>query len=88
MKESDIEREVCDYKGTWTSLKVHVRHWPDRIFFGEKKVVFMEFKTEKGKLSAGQRSYFIFLESLGFPVYVVRSVQSGIEILNQEFNKR
>ena len=81
--ESSIERAVCAYakKQGYLALKFvspGSRGVPDRIFINELgKVMFVEFKTEKGVTSPLQQLWINRLRKHHKLVYIVRSVESG-----------
>jgi hypothetical protein len=83
--EKEIERRVKREFPAILSLKTHVRHWPDQIFFlPGGKVIFMEFKQKGKKPREGQRACHMRLLEQGFDAWVVDSVERGIEILEEE----
>lgn len=82
MRESYIEREVKRRFPAAMVLKTHVRHWPDTVFFlPDSRVVLIEFKAPGELPRPGQVCMIERLRKLGFPVYVVDSVDEGLEIL-------
>lgn len=54
---------------------------PDRLFLREGVAVFIEFKSEKGRLTVGQEREHARLRAAGFPVFVCRSVQEALDAL-------
>ncbi|GFO72947.1 hypothetical protein BJAS_P3484 [Bathymodiolus japonicus methanotrophic gill symbiont] len=57
MKESKLEKKVCDYaesKG-WGNVKTYSKGYPDRVFYKDGKALFIEFKTKKGVVSEAQK---------------------------------
>ena len=90
LAESQIEAEVCGYaerRGalTFKFSSPNRRGVPDRIFiFPGGKAVFIEFKSAKGKLSPLQKRTFDKLWERGCRVSVVRSVETGREIVDKE----
>jgi len=52
---------------------------PDLIVIGDKKVWFMEVKTEDGRQSPKQRLVQAMLEERGFDYHLVRSVEDAIK---------
>jgi hypothetical protein len=83
--EKEIERRVKREFPAIISLKIHVRHWPDRaFFFPGGRTVFVEFKAKGKTPREGQVAYKQRLEKQGFAVYVVDSVENGIAILQKE----
>ena len=80
--ERDIERRVKREFPAILALKIHVRHWPDTVFFlPGGKTVFIEFKRPGQKPRFGQNAYLERLEKHGFDVHVVDDVDQGIDIL-------
>lgn len=55
---------------------------PDRIFIKNNNVIFIEFKSDKGKLTLKQEITIEDMLSKGAKVYVCNNVQKAIEILN------
>lgn len=89
MSESQIEAasvKAANRLG-WYGLKLHcvsVVGLPDRMFIGHGKVVFIEYKTEKGALSKVQIAAHRKFAQHGITVHVARSVADTIEILERE----
>ena len=55
---------------------------PDRIFISPHgEVFFIEFKSEKGKLSQLQKKVIKDIEHYNVEVYVIDNVEDGLEIL-------
>jgi hypothetical protein len=55
---------------------------PDRMFISPTgNVFFIEFKTMKGILSALQKKIHAEIENKGIKVYVIRNIESGLEVL-------
>ena len=81
--ESTIERNVCKYAREQGYLALKFvspgqRGVPDRIFINELgKVMFVEFKTEKGVVSPLQQMWINRLRKQHKLVYIIRSVESG-----------
>lgn len=46
-----------------------------------KHGMWIEFKTKKGILSEGQKSFIVLMEFLGYPCVVARSVDEGIQAI-------
>lgn len=59
-----------------------IKGLPDRMFIGHGKVVFIEYKREKGVLSPMQRRIHALFEQHGHTVHVCRSVDETIKVLN------
>ena len=81
MKESMIEKKVCDYatKKGWLVFKcTGLKGVPDRIFHKEGKTFYIEFKRMEGKLSKIQEVFIRRLTASGIAVYVINSVEGGI----------
>lgn len=84
MKESVIEKKVKEYgkKLGFTSFKFSSpanKGVPDQIFLKKDAVIFIEFKTKTGKLSALQEKN---LHTIGKNAYVVNCVEDGEKLLN------
>lgn len=88
MLEKQIEKKVCDYAKSlgWRHRKYQTpayRGAPDRVFYKHpRRVFFIEFKSARGKLSDLQRREIELLQSEGFDVFVVSSVEEGKTILD------
>ena len=88
MRESAIEKAICRYAKSVGILQFKFTSpnragVPDRIFlFPNRKVIFMEKKTPKGKLSRLQENEIRIIHKYGHCVYVVDSVEQGKEILD------
>ena len=86
VSESKIEKAVCRHwkKQGWWPIKltaIGVRGAPDRMMCGHGKIVLIEFKTPKGRLSPGQVAFHSKLWSkCGIHAHVVRSVEEGIQL--------
>lgn len=88
--EKDIENKFASYAAKLgclcKRLKLEgVKGWPDRtIFCPGRHVFFIEFKRPSGSESEHQKVTRRILESLGFSVYVIDSVEEAKEILRSE----
>ncbi len=88
MRESAIERAICQHAKDVGILQFKFTSpnrsgVPDRIFlFPDRKVIFMEMKTPKGRLSRLQENEIRIIHKYGHCVYVVDSVEQGKEILD------
>ena len=90
MKEKDIEAKITKkakdlgflvYKFSSPSH----RGVPDRIFISpEGGVFFIEFKSEKGKLTELQNKVITDIRLQGVEVFVVNNVKTGLEILDSK----
>ena len=85
--ERDIEKAsvIAAKQAGWYGLKMVttlVKGLPDRLFIGYGKVVFIEYKCEKGVLSPKQKSIHKLFAQYGHTVHVARSVHETMEILN------
>lgn len=56
---------------------------PDRIFICRCSIFFIEFKSDKGKLTAQQEHTIDKFRKKRAVVYVVNNLQDGIEILEK-----
>ena len=88
MRESAIEQAICRYAKSVGILQFKFTSpnragVPDRIFLlPDRKVIFMEMKTPKGRLSRLQENEIRIIHKYGHSVYVVDSVEQGKEIIN------
>lgn len=87
--ETDIEDAVCKHaegRG-WLAAKLQwlsQTGWPDRTFLSRPaRVFFIEFKKPGGIVSKKQHYWIGVLRELGFDVYVVDDIETGIAIVNQ-----
>jgi Holliday junction resolvase-like predicted endonuclease len=89
MKESAIEQSVCTYakKMGFLALKINSTSrmgLPDRIFIGEKKIFFIEFKKKDKKPTKIQKYFLNVLSEKGFSTYIIDNVSAGKEAINKE----
>jgi hypothetical protein len=90
MLEKEIEAKVCAYaeeKGFVHYKFTSPAHFgvPDRIFFGDMGTVFLiEFKREGGKSTPTQDREALRLSRLNHRVYLVDTVEKGIDIIDGE----
>lgn len=88
-QERYIEKRVTDYavkKLGWLSRKLQWigRHGaPDRVFIRSGKLVFIEFKQFKKKPTEHQRLEHERLRAAGMDVYVIDSIEAGIELFDR-----
>lgn len=88
MKESEIERLVCEYatiKG-WLPRKYTSpgnRGVPDHIFFKDERAILVEFKSDKGKLSKMQIAQIKLHREHGMQVEVISSTEAGITLFDK-----
>lgn len=69
----------------WVARKVQYPNragCPDRFFFKAGRLVMIEFKRPKGKLSDGQVREHKRLHEVGWPVYVCYSAAEAIKVLS------
>lgn len=88
MKESEIERKVCDHAEELGFLQrkfVSPGHVgvPDRIFWGHNLHFLIEFKKPGGILSLPQRREIKRLLDAGVFVYVIDTIEKGKELLDK-----
>lgn len=87
MRESKIEGDVAKYaKSTgWLTYKFsspNHRGVPDRIFIRSGVTVFIEFKATGAKARPLQIATIKQMKEHGAKVFVVDSIEKGIEVLN------
>lgn len=93
MLEKEIEAKVCAYaksKGFLHFKFSSPGHWgvPDRIFFGDMGTVFLiEFKREGEKPTPVQLREAARFKVLRHHVYLVDSVEFGMEVINREADR-
>lgn len=86
MLEKDIEREATTEarKRGWLSYKFSSpahRGVPDRVYIKDGRVVFIEFKTPRGRVSRLQERELAAINAAGVEAAVARSVEEALEIL-------
>ena len=88
MKESQIERAVCNYASSVGMLAYKFtspgrRGVPDRLFITDNgRCFFIEFKTPTGKLSPLQINEHKILRQRGVDVYTVYDVVQGKDVID------
>jgi len=70
------------YEGAKLKSKGVVPGVPDYFFFWGGRVLIIEFKTDKGRLSDNQKDVHLQLNNNGFAVDVVRSLEDFQKIIN------
>ncbi len=88
MRESKIEKEVCEYARTlgWTVYKFvspGLRGVPDRMFLRDGVSIFIEFKASGKKPSKIQFKRIKELNEIGFYACWIDSVEDGIRLFNR-----
>jgi hypothetical protein len=87
MKESVIEKKVCDYatKQGWLVFKcTGVKGVPDRILHKDGKTVYIEFKRLEGKTTPIQNLFIRKLKAQNIPVFVINSVAGGFACVDSQ----
>lgn len=92
VKESYIERKVCDFakKLGWLVRKLQWvgRHGaPDRVFIKAGRLVFIEFKAPGKKPTAHQTLEIERLRAEGMEVYVIDDIDEGKFVLGGGHNR-
>lgn len=87
MRESEIEKKVCDYaksKGwlTYKFVSPSNRGVPDRIWLKNSHIVFVEFKAPNKMPTKLQEKVISKIQSQGFSVYVIDNVEKGKELVD------
>lgn len=89
--ETDLKHTVRHYlslKGIFnfplTQGLGSFRGAPDRVLFFKGEVIFLELKTEKGKLSEWQEEFKRQCENDGIRYYVVRSLEDVRAIVDEK----
>jgi len=88
MRESVIEKKVCDYAKTlnWDHYKFVTpgrRAAPDRILVRSGFAFFIEFKASGEKATEHQIWFHQKLRNKGFNVFVIDDVEKGKRLLNK-----
>ncbi len=81
--EAAVVKHIEGYGGRALKLRIDgLNGFPDRtVFLPNGKCLFIEFKTPEGNVRPAQRKYITTLESLRQDVHIIRSVESGIELI-------
>ena len=81
--ESDSKKAASKF-GWWgiKLLPMLIKGLPDVMYIGHGRVVFIEYKNEKGKLSRMQIHIHKKFKDHGITVHVCRSVDETIGVLN------
>lgn len=58
----------------------------DLVIVTDKRVLWVECKSDTGRQSTEQRQFQSIVENLGYHYYIVRSLDQFKEIIKQEFN--
>lgn len=88
MRESAVERAVCEYAKAmgWLVLKLsgtHDRGKPDRMFLRKGVAVFIEFKAPGKKPTALQERWLRQLTEEGFVAVYTDNVQDGKRLIDK-----
>lgn len=71
------------YTANGTPVQIGVPGLPDSLaLLPNGRAVFMEFKTNKGRLREDQKRFIEELKKLGYEAYVVRSKEEAEKICN------
>jgi len=90
LKESTIERKVCDYAANngWLVYKFvspGQKFVPDRIFLGDGgRTFFIEFKAPGKKPNGGQLLMHEKMRARGHTVYVIDNIGKGFDAVDKE----
>ena len=88
MRESKIEKSVDEYAISrgWLPIKFtspNMAGVPDKIYIGfGEKVLFVEFKQPKGKLSKGQLLIIGKFNLRSVPVYIIDDITMGKKLID------
>ena len=90
MRESTIERAVCDYarKHGVMAMKLagpNQKGQPDRMFLFKGKVIFIEFKAPRGKPTPLQEKWLRDLRTQKFIAVVCEDAADGKWLIDQIF---
>ncbi len=78
---------LLESKGKRRAVRTGMRGSADIIAFFKNKVLLIECKTKKGKLSPAQERFKEEIEKLGHPYLVIRDVEDLAKYLNKEVSK-
>lgn len=83
-----IPNEINNNKSPIFGMKLaligKVKGMPDYFIIKHDKVVALEFKSAKGRMSDSQKAIQLWFKEERIPYYVVRSVEEAIEALSIE----
>lgn len=87
MKESEIERKVCEHAKNlgWLCYKwvsPGNRSVPDRLFFKEGEVIAIEFKAKGRKPTKLQQKTINKLNEQCIPTFIIDDVKEGHTVFN------
>ena len=82
MSEADIENQFVDHVKSlgYLALKLRIdgqNGWPDRTVITDRGVMFFEFKTPQGRLSAAQGRWMRSLRRLGYKTDTATSLNQA-----------
>lgn len=92
IRESNIESKCCKYAKTigfnpYKMLTPNNRGFPDRMFYGQGKVFFVEFKSPTGKPTKLQSLRIKHLQDEKFDVYIVNNIEDFKKICSYQLQK-
>jgi len=87
MRESKIEKAVCDYAKTWGWVNFKFsspgqRAVPDRIFMKDGFTFFIEFKATGKTLTKLQERMATKFNLNGFAVHEIDNIEYGIRLID------
>lgn len=79
MSEAEFQKRITDYCD-WLDLKWYHnpdsrrsnKGWPDLVIAGPRKVIFVELKTEVGRITREQAEWHVSLRNAGCALFVWR----------------
>ncbi len=91
MKESDIEKAICEFAAAHGILAIKLsgpndRGKPDRMFLRGGTAAFLEIKATGKRPTALQKKWLSKLDSLGFHASSVDSISEGVRFLKTAFH--
>lgn len=87
MRESRIEKKVCDYAKAngWLVFKFTGRKGvPDRIFIKDGKIFFVEFKAPGELPTELQKRIHDKIRAQGVTVFVIDNIEEGYKIVDSQ----
>jgi hypothetical protein len=90
MRESTIEKAVCDYAKTKGCITLKLagmnqRGQPDRLFIRNGKALFLEFKAKGKKPTALQIKWLLDLTAQGMNAMWCDSIFEGKQLIDRIF---
>ena len=73
-------------EATRLKLKGTRAGFPDLIIVSDLRILFIEMKSDKGRLNDNQREVFAMMGAMGFPVAIVNSFELFVDAVERWMN--